>query len=57
MTLAGLSLALYAVALAIQIDHVPFHFNPHRLRHTAYRCVWCWNKAGTRSPRCPKCRR
>jgi hypothetical protein len=47
-TLELLGKMLYAIGLAVAIDDAPFHFNPHRLKYTHYRCVKCWSPAGTR---------
>ena len=49
-TLQLLGRILYAIGLAQAISDAPFHFNPHGLTYTHYRCVKCWAKSGTREP-------
>jgi hypothetical protein len=39
-----------SLALAESIHRAPFHFNPHRLPYTSYRCPRDWSLAGTREP-------
>lgn len=49
-TMQLLGQILYAIGMAQAIDSAPFDFNPHKLRYTHYRCVWCFGRNGTRSP-------